>query len=117
MRGWVAALIFALPHIINITELGGTFLVMVPYLILGLLLAWAAYRTGSLWMAAGLHWSNNFMTIVLIGTRGDVLPSVAPFQVDIPSLSVATMVVAVQSVLILVVLRYLIGRRETAASL
>ena len=113
----IPALLFALPHIINITELGGTFLVMVPYLILGLLLAWAAYRTGSLWMAAGVHWSNNFMTIVLIGTRGDVLPSVAPFQVDIPSLSVATMVVAVQSVLILVVLRYLIGRRETAASL
>ena len=113
----IPALLFALPHIINITELGGTFLVMVPYLILGLLLAWAAYRTGSLWMAAGLHWSNNFMTIVLIGTRGDVLPSVAPFQVDIPSLSVATMVVAVQSVLMVVVLRYLIGRRETAASL
>ena len=87
-------------------ELGGTFLVMVPYLITGLLLAWAAYRTGSLWMAAGVHWSNNFSTIVLIGTRGDVLPSVAPFQVDIPSLSVATMVVAVQSVLVLVVLRY-----------
>ena len=113
----IPALLFALPHIINIAELGGTFLVMVPYLILGLLLAWAAYRTGSLWMAAGLHWSNNFMTIVLIGTRGDVLPSVAPFQVDIPSLSVATMVVAVQSVLMLVVLRYLIVRRETAASL
>ena len=113
----IPALLFALPHIINIAELGGTFLVMVPYLIMGLLLAWAAYRTGSLWMAAGVHWSNNFSTIVLIGTRGDVLPSVAPFQIDIPSLSVATMVVAVQSVLVLVVLRYLIGRRETAASL
>lgn len=80
-----------------------------------MLFAWAAHRTGSLWMAAGLHWSNNFTSLVLIGTRGDVLPSVAPFQVDVPSLPTTTMVVAVQAVLIMVELRYLIGRHESAS--
>lgn len=42
---------------------------MAPYLVMGLFLAWAAFRTGLLWIAAGAHWSNNFMSLVLIGVE------------------------------------------------
>jgi len=76
----IPALLFALPHIANISTLGGGIFVLTPYLISGLLYGWAAYRTGSLWMGLGLHLSNNYSSLVLIGTKGDVLPSAAPFQ-------------------------------------
>lgn len=82
------AALFALPHIVNIVALGGTIFVAIPYLIAGLLYSWTAYKTGSLWMSLGLHLSNNFANLVLDGTVGDILPSAAPFQVQVPSLAI-----------------------------
>ena len=109
----IPALLFALPHITNISELGGGLLVLTPYLVSGLLYAWAAWRTGSLWMALGLHWGNNYTSLVLIGTKGDVLPSAAPFQIAVPSLAVVTLLMAVQALSIFFVLNSLIKQRET----
>jgi len=111
----IPALLFALPHIANISTLGGGIFVLTPYLISGLLYGWAAYRTGSLWMGLGLHLSNNYSSLVLIGTKGDVLPSAAPFQIEVPGLLVATLIVALQSLVIVFVLNYLIKRREARA--
>ena len=108
----IPALLFALPHIANISELGGGLLVATPYLMSGLVYAWAAYRTGSLWMGLGLHWSNNYTSLVLIATHGDVLPSAASFQIEVPGLAVGTLVVAVQSLSIVFVLNYFINQRE-----
>lgn len=108
----VPALLFSLPHIANISQLGGGILVLIPYLISGILYGWAAYKTGSLWMALGLHLSNNYTSLVLIGTKGDVLPSAAPFQIEVPGLAVVTVLVAIQSVVIAMILNYLIERRE-----
>jgi len=112
----IPALLFALPHIANISELGGGIFVLTPYLISGILYAWAAYSTGSLWMALGLHLSNNYSSLVLIGTKGDVLPSAAPFQIDVPSLPLLTLIIAAQSLVTVMVLRHLIKRREARAS-
>jgi membrane protease YdiL (CAAX protease family) len=108
----IPALLFALPHIANVSELGGDLLVATPYLISGLLYAWAAWRTGSLWMALGLHWSNNYTSLVLMGTKGDVLPSAAPFQIEVSGLAVVTLLVAVQALTIVFLLNYLIKQRE-----
>lgn len=108
----IPALLFGLPHIANIARLGGGLMVLVPYAISGALYGWAAYRTGSLWMGLGLHFANNYSSVVLIGTPGDVLPSAAPFQVGVPGLAVATGVIAAQSLAMAVILHLLMKRRE-----
>lgn len=110
----IPALIFALPHIANIsnTVSGGVF-VALPYIISGLLLGWAAYRSGSLWMSLGLHLANNYSNAVLLGTKGDILPSGAPFIVDIPNnLPLLTLIIGIQSVTMALVLNYLLSQRE-----
>lgn len=108
----IPVVLFALPHISNIAQFGGSPLAMAPYIISALLYAWAAYRTGSLWMALGLHLSNNYSSLVLIGTIGDALPSAAPYLVEVPSLAVATLVTALQALAVYFVLNYLVNRRE-----
>jgi membrane protease YdiL (CAAX protease family) len=108
----IPALLFALPHIANIAALGGGLLVMTPYLIAGVLYAWVAYKTGSLWMALGLHLANNYSGLALVGTKGDILPTAAPFQVNVPSLPVVSLAVAVQTLIIMVVVNYLLARRQ-----
>ena len=107
----IPAVLFAVPHIANIAALGGGPLAMTPYLFAGLLFGWAAYRTGSLWMSLGLHLANNYSGLVLVGTKGDVLPTAAPFQVSVPELAIAVLAVAVQTVGTVVVLHYLLKAR------
>lgn len=108
----VPALLFGLPHIANIARFGGGLVVLVPYAISGALYGWAAYRTGSLWMGLGLHFANNYSSVALIGTPGDVLPSAAPFQIGLPGLAVGSTVIAVQSLAMAAILQILIKRRE-----
>lgn len=56
----IPAMMFALPHLGNLSSYPGSVpLKLAPYLTLGLLYGWAAYRSGSLWLSLGLHWSNN----------------------------------------------------------
>ena len=106
----IPALLFAAPHVSNIASLGGGPLVMVPYLISGLLYGWAAYRSGSLWMSVALHLVNNYTGLVLVGTKGDALPSAAPLLIASPSLPAGTLGVLVQSALIAVALQLLMKR-------
>jgi membrane protease YdiL (CAAX protease family) len=107
------ALLFALPHIINISDLGGTLWVAVPYMISGIFYGWFAYRTGSLWMSLGLHLSNNFGSLVFVGTKGDVLPSAAPFVAGLPSLTVTTLIIAAHALVVTLLLSNMIKRRDT----
>jgi len=108
----IPALLFGLPHIANISQLGGGLVVVVPYAISGALYGWVAYRTGSLWMGLGLHFMNNYSSVLLVSTAGDVLPSAAPFQVGLPSLATGTGVIAAQSLAMAVILHILLKRRE-----
>lgn len=66
-------------------------------------------------MGLGLNLSNNYTSLVLIGTKGDVLPSAAPFQIEVPSLTIVTLLVAIQSVVTAIILIYLMKRREAKA--
>jgi uncharacterized protein len=106
----IPALLFAAPHIANIAALGGGPLAMAPYLVSGLLYGWAAYRSGSLWMSVALHLVNNYTSLVLIGTKGDSLPSVAPLLIEAPTLAVGSFGVQFQCVLIFLLLSYLMRR-------
>jgi membrane protease YdiL (CAAX protease family) len=106
----IPALLFAAPHISNIAALGGGPLAMLPYLVSGLLYGWAAYRSGSLWMSVALHLVNNYTSLVLVGTKGDALPSAAPLLIEAPNLTVGSIGVLVQSVLIVLILSYLMRR-------
>jgi membrane protease YdiL (CAAX protease family) len=107
------ALLFAVPHIVNIAKLGGTLWVAVPYMISGIFYGWFAYRTGSLWMSLGLHVSNNFGSLVFVGTKGDVLPSAAPFVAGLPSLTVTTLIIAAHALVVTLILVTMIKRQET----
>jgi hypothetical protein len=113
----IPALLFAAPHISNVAALGGGPLVMLPYFASGLLYGWAAWRTGSLWMALGLHWSNNLAGLLLVGVQGDVLKSVAPLQTSPPDLTTTTLIVVAQAVAAVAVLAPLIRRREARAAM
>lgn len=110
----IPVLLFALPHISNLSgQVSGGILLALPYIIAAVLFAWAAYRSGSLWMALGLHLANNYSGLVLVGTKGDALPSAAPFQILMPSnLAILILAVAVQTLAIYFVLNYMLKRRE-----
>jgi hypothetical protein len=106
----IPALLFAAPHIANIARFNGSPLVMAPYFIAGLLYGWAAYRSGSLWMSVALHLANNYTGLVLVGTQGDVLPSAAPYLIEVPSLLVGTVVVLLQAAATVIALSVLMKR-------
>jgi hypothetical protein len=103
-------LLFSALHIANIASLGGSVWVMLPYLITGVLYGWAAYRFGSLWMSVSLHLANNYTSLILVGTKGDALRSAAPFLIELPGLTLTTLVVLVQSAAIFLALTFLSKR-------
>lgn len=112
----IPAILFALPHAGNIAAYSGNPLVLAPYLTAGLLYGWAAYRSGSLWLSLGLHLSNNLSGLVLVGTAGDVIRTAAPLTIEPPSLMVVTLLIAVQALVTVAVLEWLLRRRGVAAA-
>ncbi|GAA4397876.1 hypothetical protein GCM10023168_03310 [Fodinibacter luteus] len=109
----IPAVLFGLPHAANIAAYRGNIAVLLPYIVSGLLYGWAAWRTGSLVLGAGLHWANNLGGEVLIGTKDDVLKSVAPWVSGLPSLTMVTVITTVNAVLTIAVLEGLLRRRAT----
>ncbi len=106
----IPMLLFAAPHAGNIAQYRGNVLVLGPYLLAGALYGWAAWRSGSLWMAVALHLANNYTSLVFVGTKGDALPSAAPFLIEVPGIGVATLVVLVSCAGQFVLLSYLMKR-------
>lgn len=109
----IPAFLFAYPHIGNISEMGGNIWAIAPYLIMGILFGWTAYKTGSLWMSLGIHWSNNLTGMVLIGVKGDKLQTVAPIVLDMPSLEVVTLLTLLQAILTVIAILYLLRHKKT----
>lgn len=60
---------------------------MLPYLLMALTFAWAAWRTGSLLISMGLHFANNLAIALFVSTKGDVIPTLSPFVNMNPSLT------------------------------
>ncbi|NTU72478.1 MAG: CPBP family intramembrane metalloprotease [Coriobacteriia bacterium] len=106
----IPTLLFAAPHAGNIAQYRGNVFVLAPYLLAGAFYGWAAWRTGSLWMATALHLANNYTSLVLVGTKGDALPSAAPFVIGLPGIGVVTLVVFASYAAQFLVLTYLMKR-------
>lgn len=64
-------------------------------------------------MSLGLHLSNNWASLVLVGTEGDVLKPAAPFIVATPSLGLAIAVIAIQSAVAVIAVELLLRRRSS----
>jgi uncharacterized protein len=107
----LAAVSFASKHIGNIQAYGGKWIVMLPYLLFALTMGWTAWRTGSLMLSIGLHWGNNLSIALLIKTTGDVIPSMAPFVRETPTLTAATLFAIGQAILTIAFVEWIVRRR------
>lgn len=67
----ITAILFALPHAGNLAGADGSPLALVPYVVSGLLLGYAAWRSGSLWLPIGLHFGNNLFLVTMVGMQSD----------------------------------------------
>ena len=83
---FVQAIYFALLHIGNVSQWGTNLPVAIPYLLMALSFAYAAWRTGSLYLSWGLHFGNNLFLLMLVHPSGDVGNDVTPFTMEQPSL-------------------------------
>lgn len=66
-------------------------------------------------MPVALHLVNNCTSLVFVGTKGDALPSAAPLLIEVPDLTVGTLGVLFQSVVMFLALSVLMnkaGRRD-----
>lgn len=111
----VPSVVFAALHIGNVAQFGGGAAAMLPYLISALLYGWAAYRSGSLWIAIGLHWQNNISSVLLIGTPQDVLATVAPFELPMPPLTTVTLLTLTTALATLAVVEWTLRRPSRRA--
>jgi len=64
----VSSIIFSLPHFGNITGANGIYAVL-PYIEMGVMFGWLAYRSGSLWMSIGAHMANNWFITMFVGSN------------------------------------------------
>jgi hypothetical protein len=61
-------------------------------------------------MSVSIHLVNNYTELVFVGTKGDALRSAAPYVIDVPGLTLTTLVVLLQSVTLVLALRYVARR-------
>jgi membrane protease YdiL (CAAX protease family) len=74
----IPALIFAAPHFGNVAGASG-FLGLLPYMLMGLMYGLLAWRSGSLWMSAGVHLGNNWFITMFVGNAAEKIPKVSLF--------------------------------------
>jgi membrane protease YdiL (CAAX protease family) len=86
----IQALLFGAMHLANIAEWHGNIWGIAPYVLAGISYGYAAWRTGSLLVSSALHLVNNAGGAYLIGARSDVIPTVAPWLIDAPTITQAT---------------------------
>jgi membrane protease YdiL (CAAX protease family) len=86
----IQALLFGAMHLANIAEWHGNVWGIAPYVLAGISYGYAAWRTGSLLVSAALHFVNNAGVAYLVGAKGDVIQTVAPWLIDTPTIQQAT---------------------------
>jgi membrane protease YdiL (CAAX protease family) len=86
----IQALLFGLLHLANIAEWHGNLRGIAPYVLAGISYGYAAWRTGSLLVSAALHFVNNAGGAYLVGAKSDIIPTVAPWLFDAPTIAQAT---------------------------
>ncbi|MGB7981332.1 MAG: CPBP family intramembrane glutamic endopeptidase [Candidatus Nanopelagicales bacterium] len=110
------SLLFAGIHWGNLDRYGRNPLQLIPYLLMGATLGWAAWRSGSLWLPFGIHWANNTYAVLLVGNPGDVLPFGAPFVRDLTDLGPAALaaLTLLQAGVQLALVEWVVRRRTPA---
>jgi membrane protease YdiL (CAAX protease family) len=89
------------------------------YLFDGLVYGWLAWRSRSLWMPIGFHLANNFALVVLVNEKAntDLLQGSPLIVVDkLPSFNVMLVASGVVYLLVVVLINWLITRREKNAT-
>jgi membrane protease YdiL (CAAX protease family) len=109
------ALFFGFRHLGNIDAFGTSFSATLPYFFFAVSLGWVAYRTGSLMIAFGLHWANNLFVALVVVTSGDVVPSLAPWVQQQPTLQQAVLFNGAQAILVVAVVEWIVRWRERKA--
>jgi membrane protease YdiL (CAAX protease family) len=75
----IPALVFSLPHFGNITGANGIYAIL-PYIEMGLLFGWMAYRSGSLWTSIGAHLANNWFITLFVGSTEETVAKISLFS-------------------------------------
>lgn len=107
------ALVFGVLHIGNVSAWHGDLTAMLPYVFAGLAFGWAAWRSGSLMLPAGLHFANNSSNTLIVSTKGDVLPSLGPLQSGMPTLHQAFFLSALSALLTVLLVEIYVRNRAT----
>lgn len=108
----VQALIFGSMHLGNVKGWGGNLWSITPYVMTACVWGWAAWRTGSLLVTAALHFVNNATNALFVGTKGDIIQSIAPLTVETPTITVGIVVTAINLLLTIVLVEiYMRWRR------
>jgi membrane protease YdiL (CAAX protease family) len=93
----IPAFVFALPHFGNVAGSTGL-LGLLPYIVMGLMYGLLAWRSGSLWMSAGVHLGNNWFITMFVGNASEKIPKLSLFTIhgstSAPELVVGTIVQA-----------------------
>lgn len=90
------ALFFAQLHVGNIEAWGDGWTAGTPYFLAALAFGFAAWRSGSLMLPAGLHFGNNTFVLFFVSVEGDVLRGPSPWVFQAPTLGQASVASVLQ---------------------
>ncbi len=116
----ISGLAFAAIHIGNVFLNGMPGYGVLIYLFDGLVYGWLAWRSRSLWMPIGFHLANNFALVVLVNEKAntDLLQGSPLIVVDkLPSFNFMLVASGVVYLLVVVIINWLITRREKKEAL
>lgn len=74
----ISSFIFSLPHFGNITGANGIYAIL-PYIEMGIMFGWLAFRSGSLWMSIGAHMANNWFVTLVVGSSSEKIQKLSLF--------------------------------------
>jgi CAAX protease family protein len=107
----VPAFVFALPHYGNVAGASG-FLSLLPYMVMGLMYGLLAWRSGSLWMSAGVHLGNNWFITMFVGNAAEKIPKLSLFTTHGSTSAPDLIVGAIVQALVVIGLAEVMMRRK-----
>jgi len=110
-----SAILFARPHLTNLSGLGFPTYAIVLYVLDGAFFAWLAYRSRSLWMSTGFHLGNNLGLMVLVAeaNSGDAIQGAPVLTTDgYPPVNLMIIVAFVVYILAALIIHRLLTHRE-----
>lgn len=110
-------LLFGQLHIGNVKAWGDTFIAGIPYFLHACAFAYAAWRTGSLFFAWGLHFGNNSFLALFVASKGDAVTSIAPFAAEIASVNRLIVFSTIEIIILVLFLEIVYKNRYSSRSI